>query len=76
MKPLFSSGLKRPIDNSEIYEVLKSMRCEQNTEKLSKQWDLELRKKDPSFIRVTIKLYLFKVLTAGFLFSIAETLAR
>lgn len=69
-------GLKRPIEEDDIYAVTNSMRSDQNTEAFAKLWELELKKKNPSIFRVMLKLHGFKVLTFGLLFSIGETLAR
>lgn len=76
MKPLFSRGLKRSLVDDDIYEVLHGMRSDLNTENYAKVWDEELKKPNPSMLRVIFKLHGLKVVIIGFLFSIAETIAR
>lgn len=73
---MFSVGMKRPIDEDDIYNVTNSMRSDSNTDEFAKLWDLELKKAHPSIFRVMLKLHGFKVLTLGLLFSAGETLAR
>lgn len=73
---MFKIGMKRAIEEDEIYGVTNSMRSDQNTQEFSKLWDIELKKKNPSILRVMLKIHGFKVLTFGLLFSIGETLAR
>lgn len=73
---MFTIGLKRSIEEDDIYEVTNSMRSDQNTEAFVKLWQLELQKKNPSIFRVMFKVHGIKVLTLGLLFSIGETLAR
>lgn len=76
LKPMLSIGMKRPIEEDDIYEVTNSMRSDQNTAAFAKLWDIELTKANPSIFRVMMKLHGFKVLTFGLLFSVSESLAR
>lgn len=76
LKPIFTIGLKRPIESDDIYDVVDSMRSEQNTEAFAKQWESELRRKNPSIFRIILKLHGFKILSIGFLFSFVETMAK
>lgn len=73
---MFTIGMKRAIEEDDIYAVTNSMRSDQNTEAFSKLWALELKKDNPSILRVMLKVHGFKVLTLGLLFSVGETLAR
>ena len=73
---MFSIGMKRAIEEDDIYAVTNSMRSDQNTEQFAKLWELELKKKNPSIWRVMFKVHGFKVITLGLLFSIGESLAR
>lgn len=52
------------------------MRSDVNSEKLAKAWDDELKKKKPSVLRAIYKIYGFKVVFLGFVYSIADTIAR
>lgn len=76
MKPLFTTGLKHSLVDDDIYEVPHGMRSDLNTKKYAKVWDEELKKKNPSMLRVIFKLHGLKVVIIGLLFSIAETIAR
>lgn len=76
MKPLFSTGLKRSLVDDDIFEVPNGMRSDLNTENFAKVWDEEMKKPNPSMLRVIFKLHGLKVVIIGFLFSVAETIAR
>lgn len=68
--------MKRAIEEDDIYAVPNDMQSDRNTEAFRKLWQMELKKKNPSILRVILKLHGFGVLTIGLLFSIGETLAR
>ncbi|KAG4077638.1 hypothetical protein HA402_009029 [Bradysia odoriphaga] len=76
LKPLFTIGLKRAIEEDDIFAITNSMRSDQNTEKFAKLWELELKKKNPSMIRVMLRANGYKVHLIGILCSLTETLAR
>lgn len=76
MKPLFAISWKRPIEDDDIYAPLYGLRCKENTESFMKQWELELKKSNPSLLRVMVKLYVFKVFSIGMMFSLGEAIAR
>lgn len=73
---MFKIGMKRAIEEDDIYAVPNDMQSDQNTEAFRKLWQIELKQKNPSILRVISKLHGFSVLTIGLLFSIGETLAR
>lgn len=73
---MFIIGLKRAIDEDDIYAVTNDMRSEQHTNAFIQLWDLEVKKDNPSMLRVMMKLYGPKVLPVGILFSVGETIAR
>lgn len=73
---MFKIGMTRTIEADDIYAVTNGLRSDRNTEAFVKLWQLELQKKNPSILRVMLKLHGFKVFTFGLLFSIGETLAR
>lgn len=73
---MFKIGMKRAIEEDDIYAVPNDMQSDQNTEAFRKLWQMELKKKNPSILRLILKLHGFSVLTIGLLFSIGETLAR
>lgn len=68
--------MKREIQEDDIYAVTNSMKSDKNTEEYYKLWQLELKKKNPSILRVMLKVHGFKVLMFGLLFSVGETFAR
>ncbi|XP_031635556.1 multidrug resistance-associated protein 4-like [Contarinia nasturtii] len=76
LKPMLTIGMKRAIEEDDIYAVTNSMRSDTNTEAFAQLWQLELKKKKPSILRVMLKLHGFKVISLGMLFSFGETLAR
>lgn len=73
---MFSIGLKRSIEENDIYEVTNDMRSDSNTERFAQLWDEEVKKKNPSIFRVMFKLHLYKLLPFGILYAIGETIAR
>lgn len=76
LKDLFQAGLKRPLEEDEIYEVKDGLRSDKNTQALCDLWDEELLRKNPSIIRAMYRLNGLKLLVWGLLFCIAETGAR
>lgn len=73
---MLTIGWKRPIEEDDIYAVKNSMRSDKNTKEFSKLWDIELKKKNPSILRVIIKLHGFTVFTLAILYTIGETFAK
>lgn len=69
-------GLGRGIDEDDVYAVTNSMRSVQNTEKFAKLWQLELKKKQPSILRVILKVHGLAIYGVGILFSIGEVTAK
>lgn len=76
LKDLFAIGLKRSIEEDDIYEVLDGMRSDKITKKFVKSWDEELQKESPSILRVIYKLYGFKVLSLAIFLSLTSGLAQ
>lgn len=73
---MFTIGLKRPIDEDDIYAVTRSMASARNTDAFKKLWDLELKQAKPSVFRVMFKLHGYKILPLGILYAIGDTFAR
>lgn len=73
---MFLIGWKRAIEEDDMYAVKDNMRSDSNTEGFAKLWELECKKKNPSLLRIMVKMYLYKVLPIGFLFAVGETLAK
>lgn len=76
MKPLLQIGLKRSIEDDDIYAVGNSMRSDQNTDIFDKLWEQELKKANPSILRVIFKTHLYKVFIFGSLFSIVDIISK
>lgn len=75
MKGLFAIGLNRPIEDDDIDMVPKDLQCERNKNAFAHQWNLELKKPNPSMLRTILKQHV-KVIPIGILYAITETLAR
>lgn len=73
---MFAIGLKRAMEEDDIYEVKNSMRGDLNTDAFAKLWELECKKKKPSLIRIMMKMYLYKILIMGFLYAVLETVVK
>lgn len=76
LNPLLKIGLHREIEDDDIYAVPNSLRSDQNTEQLEKLWQVESKKKDPSFRRVIFQAYGVLIFTTELLYSIGEAMAR
>lgn len=75
MRGLFVTGVKRPIEEDDIYMVPKDLQCEKNTNAFANLWNMELKKHRPSIFRVILKLHM-KIFPIGILYAITETFAR
>lgn len=73
---MLTIGWQRPIEEGDIYAVTNSMRSDKNTDEFAKLWDIELKKQNPSILRVILKLHGSTVFTWAILYSIGETLAK
>lgn len=73
---MFTTGLSRTIEEEDIYDVKNNMQSHENTEKFAKFWQLELKKKKPSILRVIFKVYGLNFIILMVLFLIAEICAR
>lgn len=73
---MFKLGLSRTIEGDDIYAVTKSMRSDQNTEKFANLWQLELKKNNPSILRVIVKVLGLEYFIFSLLFLVTETIGR
>lgn len=76
LKSTFKIGLKRAIQEDDIYAVTEHMESARNTQTYTRLWNLELEKQKPSILRVIFKIHLHKLMIYGALFAIIETLVR
>lgn len=75
MRRLFATGVKRPIEDDDIYMVPKDLQCEKNTNDFAHLWNMQLKKHRPSIFRVILKLHR-RIFPIGILYAITETFAR
>lgn len=76
IRNIFKIGLQRPIAVEDVYEPLKCHESEKISEKFSRLWDKELKKKEPSVLRMIYGAYGNGILFVGLTFSLLETLNR
>lgn len=76
LKNLYKDGLRRPLNDGDIYENLKDHDSHEIAEKFTKLWDDELKRKNPSVLRMFYRAYGLPVLMVGLSFSILESLNR
>jgi ATP-binding cassette, subfamily C (CFTR/MRP), member 4 len=76
LRSLYKIGLTRTITEDDIYETLKDHESEKIATKFTRLWSDELKKKNPSVLRMFYRAYGFWALLIGLMFSITETLNR
>uniref|UniRef100_A0A182S9W8 ABC transmembrane type-1 domain-containing protein n=1 Tax=Anopheles maculatus TaxID=74869 RepID=A0A182S9W8_9DIPT len=77
LKDLFRTGLKRPIDETDIYETLSSHQSAQLSYQFESHWRAEQRCNDrPSFLRVICRIYWRSILGYGSMYTVVDLLAR
>ncbi len=76
LKDIFKIGTKRPITDEDVYEVLDSHKSEDIVNQFSEKWDEELKKRNPSTMRLFYNMYGFWTIVVGLLFSLCETANR
>lgn len=76
LNPTFKIGLKRAIQEDDIYAVTEHMESARSTQSYTRLWELELEKEKPSILRVIFKMHLHKLMIYGSLFALGETLVK
>lgn len=76
LKDLFALGLKRPIEQEDIYKSLKSHGSKRLTDKCTELWEKELTKKSPSLLYVFWQVYAAKLLILSFFFIAIDAVSR
>lgn len=76
LKSIFKIGMKRSIDDDDIYAVTNNLRSDRNTEIFAKLWEIEQNAENPSIFRVMMKIQGFNVLSVAILFSVGELMAK
>lgn len=73
---MFKIGLKRTIEEDDIYAVTNDMKSYENSAALSQLWERELMNKNPSIFRTMLKFHGFTILVIGILYAICEAFAK
>lgn len=76
LKPLFTIGLKRSIEENDLYNVHHKMRSDENTEKFAKLWEQEKKRRKPNILRAMLHFNGYRVIAVGLIYAVFDTLAR
>jgi ATP-binding cassette, subfamily C (CFTR/MRP), member 4 len=76
LRSLYKIGLTRTITEDDIYETLKDHESEKIATKFTRLWSDELKKKNPSVLRVFYRAFGIELLTTALTLSILETSFR
>ncbi|XP_055381149.1 probable multidrug resistance-associated protein lethal(2)03659 [Condylostylus longicornis] len=76
VRKLFRKGFSRPLKEEELYERIPSLDCEKVTEKFAKLWEDELKRKNPSVIRMIFRAYGTSFMVYALLFAFLESATR
>lgn len=72
---IFKKGIKKELNEEDVYEILKDYRAKRMGDKLEKEWKRELkRSKDPSVFRMMIRCFGKTYIMYGFLQLIMKTI--
>ena len=76
MKDLFRRGLQGPFSEEELYQHRHDLDSERVTTKFVKLWNDEVKRKNPSVIRMIVRAYGNIFIPLGILYSISETVTK
>lgn len=76
LKDLFKLGLKRPIEEEDIYATLKNHKSSLLEAQFTRLWSEELKKKHPRFLTVILKCFGAKIFGFGIIYTSLDTLMR
>ncbi|EDW98328.1 probable multidrug resistance-associated protein lethal(2)03659 [Drosophila yakuba] len=76
MRDLFKRGLQGPLTDEELYQHRKTLDSERVTNKFAELWDDELKRNNPSVVRMILRAYGKIFLPMGLAFSISETICK
>lgn len=76
MLDIFKLGLKRPIEENDIYEALPEHQSSKLSEKFTKLWDDELKRSKPSVLRLLLRGFGWHCIGGGLLYCVAEAVTR
>lgn len=73
---LFKLGLKRPIEEGDIYETLKSHESKRLADEFTILWENEKLSARPSFLNVLYRIYAKKVLLISLIYTAFDVFVR
>ncbi|KAM8705279.1 hypothetical protein ACLKA7_009701 [Drosophila subpalustris] len=76
MRDLFKRGLQGPLTDEELYQHRKTLDSEHVTKRFSDLWDDELKRSNPSVIRMIYRAYGAIFLPLGLVYSLMETACK
>ncbi|KAH8272109.1 hypothetical protein KR026_008581 [Drosophila bipectinata] len=76
MRDLFKRGLQGPLTDEELYQHRKTLDSERVTNKFAELWDDELKRSNPSVVRMILRAYGKIFVPLGLAFSICETICK
>lgn len=76
LNDIFKLGLRRPIEEKDIYKTLNGHESKQLTDKFSTVWETEKTTMKPNILRVIQKIYIKKILSASLLYTIFDIFSR
>ncbi|XP_058060768.1 uncharacterized protein LOC131211356 [Anopheles bellator] len=78
LKNLFQTGLKRPIEETDIYDTLSQHQSAQLAYEFERQWKQERKRnqQSSSFLRVICRIYWRHILGYGSMYTIVDLMAR
>lgn len=77
LKDLIRLGMKRPIDEDDIYESLESLDSKRSTDEFSKVWQEEKKtRRQPSLLRALWRIYGNRILWPSIIYTILDASIR
>ncbi len=76
MKDIFRLGLKGPISPDEIYKPKATLESKRITDAFIEKWSEELKRENPSVLRVILKIYGVPLIFWGLTFCLMESAMR
>lgn len=76
LKDLFKLGLKKPIEQEDLYETAVDHRSKPLRKMFNRYWKDELKKPSPSLLKCFIKAFGVKLVVYGILYNVTDTCAK
>lgn len=71
---IFKKGIKRDLEEDDIYKIIKDYKAEKLGDFLEQEWDKEKIKKNPSILKVMFRLFGKRYFAYGFMQVIMKTI--